>query len=87
MPAYDPDNIFAKILRGELPCYKVYEDEHVFAFLIDPKKVGSCGPGVESIAQPVIAQLREHGRVRNGRVHDLSPSPRASPGPLPRGER
>src|SRR6516165_3896055 len=33
MTAYDPNNIFAKILRGELPCHKVYEDEHVFAFL------------------------------------------------------
>jgi diadenosine tetraphosphate (Ap4A) HIT family hydrolase len=29
---YDDDNIFAKILRGELPCNKVYEDEHVLAF-------------------------------------------------------
>ena len=29
---YDPDNIFAKILRGELPCDKVYEDEHALAF-------------------------------------------------------
>ena len=29
---YDPNNIFAKILRGELPCKKVYEDEHVLAF-------------------------------------------------------
>jgi histidine triad (HIT) family protein len=29
---YDPDNIFAKILRGELPCNKVYEDDHAFAF-------------------------------------------------------
>jgi len=30
---YDDDNIFAKILRGELPCHKVYEDDHSFAFL------------------------------------------------------
>jgi histidine triad (HIT) family protein len=30
--AYDPGNIFARILRGELPCQKVYEDEHVLAF-------------------------------------------------------
>ena len=30
--AYDPDNIFAKILRGEIPCDKIYEDEHVLAF-------------------------------------------------------
>ncbi len=28
---YDPDNIFAKILRGEAPCCKVYEDAHVLA--------------------------------------------------------
>ena len=38
MPSYDPNNIFAKILRGELPCYKVYEDDKVYAFEdIDPK--------------------------------------------------
>ena len=30
--AYDPTNIFAKILRGEIPCKKVYEDTHVLAF-------------------------------------------------------
>ena len=29
---YDPGNIFARILRGELPCTKVYEDAHVLAF-------------------------------------------------------
>ena len=33
MPAYDPNNIFAKILRGELPCYTVYEDDKAIAFL------------------------------------------------------
>ncbi|MBL8772811.1 MAG: HIT family protein [Phenylobacterium sp.] len=31
--AYDPANIFAKILRGEAPCVRVFEDEHVFAFM------------------------------------------------------
>ncbi|WP_262693382.1 histidine triad nucleotide-binding protein [Kordiimonas aquimaris] len=29
---YDPNNIFAKILRGEIPCNKVYEDEYALAF-------------------------------------------------------
>ena len=29
---YDDQNIFAKILRGEIPCNKVYEDEHALAF-------------------------------------------------------
>ena len=30
--AYDPNNVFARILRGELPCKKVYEDEWALAF-------------------------------------------------------
>ncbi len=29
---YDPDNIFAKILRGEIPCDRVYEDDYALAF-------------------------------------------------------
>ncbi len=41
MPSYDPNNIFAKILRGELPSYKVYEDEKAVAFLdIMPRAPG-----------------------------------------------
>jgi diadenosine tetraphosphate (Ap4A) HIT family hydrolase len=30
--AYDPDNVFARILRGEIPCKKVYEDAYALAF-------------------------------------------------------
>jgi len=41
MTAYDNNNIFAKILRGEFPCYKVYEDDQVLAFLdIMPRTPG-----------------------------------------------
>lgn len=41
MPAYDPNNIFAKIIRGELPCFKVYEDDKALAFLdIMPRAPG-----------------------------------------------
>jgi histidine triad (HIT) family protein len=41
MPSYDPNNVFAKILRGELPAYKVYEDDKAFAFLdIMPRAPG-----------------------------------------------
>ncbi|WP_138380853.1 histidine triad nucleotide-binding protein [Luteithermobacter gelatinilyticus] len=29
---YDPNNVFAKILRGEIPCKKVYEDDYALAF-------------------------------------------------------
>jgi histidine triad (HIT) family protein len=36
-----PETIFSKILRGEIPCHKVYEDEHVLAFLdINPVSHG-----------------------------------------------
>jgi histidine triad (HIT) family protein len=31
--AYDPSNLFAKILRGEIPCVKVYEDAKTLAFM------------------------------------------------------
>tara|TARA_R110002072_G_scaffold322_10_gene2210 strand:- start:535 stop:972 length:438 start_codon:yes stop_codon:yes gene_type:complete len=38
---YDDDNIFAKILRGDAPCVKVFEDEHVLAFMdIFPQSSG-----------------------------------------------
>ena len=41
MPTYDANNLFAKILRGELPCYKVYEDDKTLAFLdIMPRAPG-----------------------------------------------
>jgi histidine triad (HIT) family protein len=41
MPSYDPNNVFAKILRGELPSHKVYEDDRSFVFLdIMPRAPG-----------------------------------------------
>jgi histidine triad (HIT) family protein len=40
---YDPNNIFAKILRGEIPCHKIYEDEHTLAFMdVMPQVDGHC---------------------------------------------
>ena len=39
MISYDDHNIFAKILRGEIPCKKIYEDEFVLSFHdINPQK-------------------------------------------------
>jgi histidine triad (HIT) family protein len=41
MASYDQNNIFAKILRGELPAHKVYEDDKAFSFLdIMPRAPG-----------------------------------------------
>ena len=40
---YDPSNIFAKILRGEIPAHKIYEDEHTLAFMdVMPQVDGHC---------------------------------------------
>ena len=40
---YDPNNIFAKILRGEIPSHKIYEDEHTLALLdVMPQVDGHC---------------------------------------------
>lgn len=40
---YDPNNVFAKILRGEMPCHKLYEDDDTFAFMdIMPRSPGHC---------------------------------------------
>ena len=40
---YDRNNVFAKILRGELPCERVYEDAHTLAFMdIMPRTDGHC---------------------------------------------
>lgn len=42
-PAYDPSNVFAKILRGELPAQKLYEDDATLAIMdIMPTTDGHC---------------------------------------------
>ena len=33
VPAYDNENVFARVLRGELPCHKIYEDEKTLCFM------------------------------------------------------
>ena len=55
MPAYDPNNIFAKILRGEVPCYKVYEDDRALVFLdIMPRAPGHALVIPKSAARNVL---------------------------------
>ena len=55
MPAYDPNNIFAKIIRGELPCNKVYEDDKSLVFLdIMPRAPGHALVIPKSAARNVL---------------------------------
>lgn len=43
MTAYDDQNVFAKIMRGELPCEKLYEDDDTFVIMdIMPRGDGHC---------------------------------------------
>lgn len=64
--AYDANNIFARIVRGEIPCHKVYEDADTLAFmdimpqaeghaLVIPKKAGEdiCSTPPESLAAAI----------------------------------
>lgn len=59
--SYNPDNVFARILRGELPCVKVYEDEHTLAFMdLMPQAEGHTlvipkHPAVDLLSLPVEA--------------------------------
>lgn len=76
---YDPTNVFAKILRGELPCEKVYEDERTLAFmdimpradghvLVIPKKGGRTILDTDvADLQATIATVQKVGRaVKSG---------------------
>jgi histidine triad (HIT) family protein len=55
MSNYDPNNIFAKILRGELPAHKVFENDKVFAFLdIMPRAPGHTLVIPKSLVRTII---------------------------------
>jgi len=71
-PAYDPNNIFAKILKGEIPSVKLYEDDDTLAFmdvmpqatghlLVIPKAASrnmlDADPAVLSRLMPVVQKL------------------------------
>jgi len=59
--AYDTNNIFAKILRGEIPAFKVYDDAHAFAFMdVMPQSDG------HTLVIPKQAQARD--------ILDINPS-------------
>jgi len=79
---YDPGNIFAKILRGEIPCNKVYEDEWALAYhdispqapvhvLVIPKGayVGWDDFSANASAEEIAGFVRAVGKV--AREHDL----------------
>ena len=76
MTAYDTNNIFAKILRGELPCYKVYENEHVLAFLdIMPRAPGHTLVIPKAPARNILDISARRLRACGARSRRISPEP------------
>ncbi len=52
---YDPNNIFAQILRAEMPCVKIYEDSHVLSFMdVFPQSRGHCLVVPKSASQNLL---------------------------------
>ena len=77
MPSYDPNNIFAKILRGELPCYKVYEDDKALAFLdIMPRAPGHTLVLPKAPARNILDVAPDDLAARRSRWRRRSPRPR-----------
>ncbi|WGR94442.1 HIT family protein [Bradyrhizobium sp. ISRA443] len=70
MTPYDDQNIFAKILRGEIPSFKVYENDRTFAFLdIMPRSPGHTlvipkarARGILDIAEDDLAEVARSAR-------------------------
>ena len=64
--AYDSDNIFARILRGEMPAVKVYEDDRVLAFMdVFPQSEGHL------LVISKVSQARNLIDAEPGVLHDL----------------
>ena len=63
-----PETVFSKIIRGEIPCHKVYEDEHVLAFL----DIGPLSRGhtlvIPKEAAVTLDQLSDESAAALGRV-------------------
>jgi histidine triad (HIT) family protein len=68
MTAYDTNNVFAKILRGEFPCYKVYENEHVLAFLDIMPRVGGHTLVIPKAAARNILDITEEDYLHVARA-------------------
>lgn len=83
--AYDTNNIFARIVRGEIPCHKVYEDADTLAFmdimpqaeghtLVIPKNAGRTSMGRRPTPLPPRSARRRRSRAPSRRCSPLPAS-------------
>ena len=62
---YDPDNIFARILRGDIPSVKVWEDEHVLAFMdVFPQSEGHVLVISKTSTAPSLLEIEPEALTR-----------------------
>jgi histidine triad (HIT) family protein len=72
---YDNDNIFARILRAEIPCHKIYEDEQTLAFMdIMPRAPGHTLVIPKARAVDILDISKADLRALIGTVHKLAPA-------------
>ena len=55
--SYQDNNVFAKILRGELPCFKIYEDEHSLAFMVIMRQADGHALVIPKYPAETLAEL------------------------------
>ena len=80
---YDPQNIFAQIIRGDAPCYKLYEDDDVLAFLdlfpqsfghalVIPKRSAACNI-LDVDSEALCQMMRVVQRLTSAITAELQP--------------
>jgi len=73
--AYDSDNVFAKIIRGEIPAAKVYEDETTLAFMdVMPQAPGHTLVIPKAAAQDLFSLSDDAARATMDTVRRLAPA-------------
>ena len=73
--AYDDQNIFAKILRGDLPCFKVYEDDETLAFMdIMPQSPGHVLVIPKTAATNLLSLSEQAALAVMATTHKIAPS-------------
>ena len=75
---YDTDNIFAKIMRGEMPCVKVFEDDHILSFMdVFPQSQGHTLVIPKAPSRNFLeTNPKDIGRLFGSCLLYTSPSPR-----------
>ena len=83
--AYDKDNIFARIIRGEIPCHRVYEDADTLAFMdIMPQAEGHTLVIPKSAGEDLFTTPPESVAAAIRTTQVVAPTPKPKPSAVPK---